>query len=153
MRNEILRFLDDTFGRRNWGHAGLLAAIRGVGVAEARWKPRPAGHSVWQHINHVIHWKRYILQRVHGAHPRVNQAWPRAGRTRSELRRTQSELVKVHHALCRAVLALPAGTFEEKRGGRYSLAQLLLASAAHESYHIGQIFFTRKLYRRRGRAL
>jgi uncharacterized damage-inducible protein DinB len=153
MRGEIVQFLDDTFGRRNWGHAGLLAAIRGLGVDEARWKPRPASHSVWQQINHVIYWKRHILRRVQGEHVRANQAWPPAGRTGSELKQTRFQLVELHDALRRAVLALPQGALEEKTGGRYSLAQLLLGSAAHESYHTGQILFTRKLYRRRGHTL
>jgi uncharacterized damage-inducible protein DinB len=147
IREEILLFLDDTFGRRNWGHTGLLPALRGLGVQEAQWMAPGVPHSVWQQINHIIHWKTYILRRVQGQHPRVNQAWPPAGQTDAELRRTMSRLATLHAELRRAILALAPGAVEEK-SGKYSFVQLLLASAAHESYHIGQILLTRKLYRR-----
>ena len=148
IRREILRFLDDTFGRRNWGHTGLLPALRGLGVREAQWTAPGVPHSVWQQINHIMHWKSYILRRVRGQHPRVNQAWPPAGQTDAELRRTLSRLGALHGELRRAILALAPGAVEEKSGAKYSFAQLLLATAAHESYHIGQILLTRKLYRR-----
>lgn len=151
VRSEILRFLDDTFGRRNWAHKSLLAAIRGLGVEEARWTSEGVAHSVWAQINHVIHWKRYILQRMQGKRPRAYQAWPPAGGTEAELRRTTSALVGLHRDLRNAVLRLARDDLQREKGGRYPLVQLLLASAAHESYHIGQIFLTRKLYRRHRR--
>ena len=151
LRAEILRFLNDTQGRRNWAHKGLEVAIGNLGLEEARWTPA-GGHSVWEQINHVAYWKRYILERIEGKHPRVSQAWPPAGRTLRELREAKAGLEALHRKLHAAVIAMDPDRLVA-RGPRYTVTQLLLGEAAHESYHIGQIFLTRKQYRRlhRGR--
>jgi uncharacterized damage-inducible protein DinB len=150
LRAEILRFLDDTRGRRNWAHKGLEVAIRNLGVEEARWTP-PGGHSVWEQINHIAYWKRFIVERVRGRHPRARQAWPPAGRTLRELRKATADLDVLHRELHAAVMAMGPERLGTP-GTRYGAAQLLLGEAAHESYHIGQIFMTRKQYERLRRA-
>lgn len=149
MRAEIVRYLNDTAGRRNWAHKGLRVAIGNLGVDEARWTP-PSGHSVWEQINHMAHWKRFIVARVQGRRASARQAWPPAGRTLRELRRATDDLEALHRELNEAVMAMDPDHLLPRRGG-HSAAQLLLGEAAHESYHIGQIFLTRKLYRRRDR--
>jgi uncharacterized damage-inducible protein DinB len=146
LRAELMRFLDDTRGRRNWAHNGLEVAIRNLGVEEARWTP-PGGHSVWEQINHVAYWKRFIVERARGRHPRAHQAWPPAGRTLRELRKATADLDALHRELHAAVMAMDPERLVTP-GTRYGPAQLLLGEAAHESYHIGQIFMTRKQYRR-----
>lgn len=150
LRVEILRFLDDTAGRRNWAHKGLIMAIANLGVEEAGWKPE-SGHSVWEQINHIAYWKRYILRRIQGQRTIARQAWPPAGRTLAGLRRARADLEGLHRDLRGAVIGLDPDELRGPRSARYTPAQLLLAEAAHESYHIGQIFLTRKLYRRHRR--
>jgi hypothetical protein len=61
--------------------------------------------------------------------------------------------MRLHRGLRRAVLDIAPDRFAQTKIGRYSLIQLLLGAAAHESYHAGQILLTRKLYRdaRRGK--
>jgi len=146
LRAEILRFLNDTQGRRNWAHTGLQVAIGNLGVEEARWTP-PGGHSVWAQIHHIAHWKRFILLLVQGRHPRARQAWPPAGRTLRELRKAKADLDALHRELHAAVITMYPDQLVA-RGARHTVAQLLLGEAAHESYHIGQIFLTRKQFRR-----
>ena len=145
LRAQILRFLNDTQGRRNWAHKGLAVAIRNLGIEEARWTP-PGGHSVWEQIRHIAHWKRFILLLIQGRRPRARQAWPPAGRTLGELRGAKADLEALHHELHAAVIAMDPDQLVA-RGARSTVAQLLLGEAAHESYHIGQIFLTRKQYR------
>ncbi len=106
---------------------------------------------MWQQINHVAYWKRHILKRVRGGHPRSSQAWPRVGRTAADLRRTREEVDALHRDLRAAMLRLMPEALREKSGSKYSMVQLLLGELAHESYHIGQILLTRRLYRRHRR--
>jgi len=148
-RCDLARFREDTFARRNWGHQGLRAALRGLSLEEARWTPGRGVHSVWEQINHVAHWKRYVLERVRGRSRQTNQAWPPSGRTAAELHRALAVLERLHRDLQGAVLKLSADAFEVGGGPRYSTTQLLLGEAAHDAYHTGQILLTRKLYRRR----
>lgn len=150
LRAEIVRYLDDTAGRRNWAHKGLRVAIAGLGLDEARWTPT-GGHSVWEQINHIAYWKRFIVTRVQGKRASARQAWPPAGRTLRELRRATDDLDALHRELHEAVIAMDPDDLI-RRTLRYTVAQLLLGEAAHESYHIGQIFLTRNQYRRRNRS-
>lgn len=151
IREEILRVLDDTFGRRNWGHQGFVTATRGLTVGEASWRPPDGAHTIWEQTNHVLYWKRHVLERLRGRRPRSRQAWPRGGRTASELRRTLAAGVSLHRALRAAVRRLGPEGRDGRRGGR-SRVQLLLGALAHESYHIGQLMALRRRYRRRPRA-
>jgi uncharacterized damage-inducible protein DinB len=150
-QREVVRFADDTFGLRNWGHNGLRLALRRLSLDEAAWDPGPGLHSVWEQINHLAHWKRYVRDRVRRRSRQTTQAWPAAGRTAAGLRRAIADLERLHADLRREVLTLPADVYEAAGGPRYSTTQLLLGEAAHDAYHIGQIFMTRKLYRRRPR--
>lgn len=146
MRAELVRFLDDTAGRWNWAHKGLSEAIKDLDPDEAAWTPG-GGHSVWGQILHIAYWKRYILRRLRGERPRMRQGWPAPGRTAAALRRAQAELGALHRDLRRAVIALDPDALFDRKGRRLTTARLLLGGAAHESYHIGQILLTRKLYR------
>lgn len=147
IREEILRALDDTFGRRNWGHQGFVAATRGLTAAEAAWRPPDRAHTIWEQVNHVLYWKRHVLERLRGRRPRSRQAWPAGGRTAIQLRQTLAECASLHRALRAAVRRLGPEARDGRRGGR-SRVQLLLGSLAHESYHIGQIMALRRRYRR-----
>lgn len=147
VRDDVLWFLDTTFSAWNWAHKSMRGAVKNLPVPEALWQPSRHSHSVWEQINHVAHWKAYVAERISGKHPRAQQAWPAARRTAEDLRRSISHLTRLHAQLRKAVLAIDPEDFDRSRTGKYSLVQLLLGAAAHESYHAGQILLTRKLYR------
>ncbi|GEM_PF-1517231 len=152
VRDEILWFVETTFASWNWAHKSLKAALRDLTVPEAGWRMGPYTHSVWEQINHVAHWKQWILLRLRGESPQSKQAWPAGGRTAAQLRRSIEALGRLHEDLRAAILKINPPMFAVSRRGKYSLAQLLMGSTAHDCYHIGQILLTRKLYRstRRG---
>jgi hypothetical protein len=120
LRREVLRFREDTFGQRNWGHRGLRASLRGVSLEEARWKPGPSAHSVWEHVNHVAHGKRYVLERVRARSRAMTQAWPPGGGTAAEFRRAIAALERLHRDLRRAIGALTPEAAAGAGGRRYS---------------------------------
>jgi len=151
LQREILRALNDTFARRNWGHRGFLTATRRLSVDEASWRPADGAHTIWQQINHVAYWKRFVLDRLRGRRVRAAQAWPAGGRTVADLRRTLAGCAALHRALRGVVARLAPETLATRRGGQHSHAGLLLGALAHESYHIGQIMQLRKRYRREAR--
>lgn len=149
VRDDVLWLLDTTFAAWNWAHKSVRDSVKGLTVPEAVWRPGRHAHSTWEQINHVAHWKAYIVERIAGRRPRAHQAWPAAGRTAADLRRSVDRLARLHDELRATILKIEPARFGASRSGRYTLARLLLGSAAHDSYHAGQILLTRKLYGRR----
>ncbi len=147
VRDDVLWLHDTTFTAWNWAHKSVRDAVKGLSVDEALWRPGRHTHSVWEQINHVAYWKRYIVRRVAGEHPPLRQAWPAAGRRAAELRRSINDLARLHRRLRAVILKSDPERFAGSRSGKYTLARLLLGAAAHDSYHVGQILLTRKLYR------
>jgi uncharacterized damage-inducible protein DinB len=143
----VLWVLDTTCSAWNWAHKSMRDAVKNLTAAEAGWRPSRHSHSVWEQINHVAHWKTYVVQRVRDRHPAARQAWPAGGRTAAQLRRAIANLTRLHEGLRTAVLGFEPAALARTKTGKYTLVRLLLGSAAHESYHAGQILLTRRLYR------
>lgn len=140
-------FTRDTAGRGNWGHPGLEKMLKGVGVEEATWKPAPGAHSIWEEVNHIAHWSRYMLARLAGRAKPTKQAWPAGTGGAAGWRRAVVKVSRLHAALARRIAPLDDAILGTKRGStRYTLAQGILGCASHIAYHVGQIAVLRKLY-------
>jgi len=133
MRDDVLWFLDTTFGSWNWAHKAVRDALKGLTPREAA---RAHSHSLWEQIGHIAHWKRYSVQRIRGGRPRADQAWPAPGRTARELRQSIAVLTRLHDDLRTAVLDIRPEAFAQSRTGKHSLVRLLLSATTHESYHV-----------------
>jgi uncharacterized damage-inducible protein DinB len=145
-------FMRDTAGRRNWGHIGLAAILKEVRIAQAQWKPSPDAHSIWEEVNHITHWSRFVLDRLEGRGTRTRQAWPRGRGGDAAWRRAVGETAALHAALARRIASLDHGALTAGHAAsRYSRAQLVLGCVAHIAYHVGQIALLRRLYRHAGR--
>lgn len=145
-------FLRDTAGRRNWGHAGLAEVLKNVRVAEARWKPAPDTHSIWEEVNHINHWSRFVLDRLEGREKPTRQAWPPGRGGAAAWRRTIAKTAAAHAALARRIASLDQEALTAAHAAsRYSMAQLVLGCVSHIAYHVGQIGLLRRLYRHAGR--
>jgi uncharacterized damage-inducible protein DinB len=143
---ELAVFMKATAGRANWGHPGLAKVLRGVSVREATWKPVPGAHSIWEEVNHIAYWSRYVLDRLEGRSKSTPQAWPAGTGGPRAWRHAVTGVLRTHATLARRVAALDDARLAE-RARKYTTAQLVLGDVAHLSYHIGQITVLRRLYR------
>lgn len=148
---DLAVFMKATAGRTNWGHPGLAKMLRGVTAREAIWKPLPGAHSIWEEVNHIAYWSRYVLDRLGGRSKSTPQAWPAGTGSQRAWRRAVTGVVGLHATLVRRVAALDDAQLAE-RARKYTTAQLVLGNVAHMSYHIGQIAVLRRLYRHAQRA-
>ncbi len=139
---------DTASGRSNWGHPGLAKLVKDVSVEEASWAPGGEAHSIWEEVNHIIHWSRFTLDALEGGDKPTKQAWPAGGGGEHGWRRTVAQAVRLHGALVRRVTALNQKALATRLGPtRYTHDQLILGNAAHISYHTGRIALLRRLYR------
>ncbi|MDR7550092.1 MAG: DinB family protein [Armatimonadota bacterium] len=153
MARALATFTQDTAGRTNWGHPGLAKMLSGVDVHAATWKPFPGAHAIWEEVNHIAHWSRYVLRRLEGRGTPTRQAWPAGRGGDAGWRRAVADLARLHAAIARRVASLDDAALEARNGGRrYTMAQVILGCVAHISYHVGQIALLKKWYRHERRA-
>ncbi|MCL6554228.1 MAG: DinB family protein [Firmicutes bacterium] len=144
---ELAAFARDTVTSRNWGHTGLIRILKGVTFEEARWKPAPDAHSIWDEVNHIAYWSEDVLEQLEGRGKPRPQAWPPGEGDPEAWQRAAARARRLHAALIRRIAAATAGTLAQKsQKSRYSNAQLILGGVAHVSYHTGRIALLRRLY-------
>jgi DinB superfamily len=145
----LRRWIGEGYDRRAWHGPNLRSALRGVRAEEARWRPGPRRHSIWEIALHCAYWKHRVTVRVTGERTKFGRCgsnWPGLpsdpdeASWRADLALLGSVQVDLLAACDRAVAARPAsGT------GRSPVDQLV-GIAFHDVYHAGQIRLIRRLY-------
>lgn len=166
LRAVLLHHLDYTFLKEAW-QPSLSMALDGVTHDEARWKPGPERHSIWQIIRHIALWKRATLDAWSGARPlyiagqgetphaaELERAdWAAADGDEAAWQADVRMLNEISTEIRRLAEALSGDNVLEPFPGEEMPAVLrLLRMATHDVYHAGQIRYLRALYRDRGRS-
>jgi hypothetical protein len=148
----LLTLLDEGFDRKAWHGPNLLGSLRGLGAEQARWRPAPGRHSIWELAIHCAHWKSVVRRRNSatndGRFPRGPANWPAvpepadAGAWKVDLRLLQDE----HRRLRAAVAALgPADLHRPAAGQKRPRIAHIHGIAMHDVYHAGQVRLLRRL--------
>ena len=152
---EVLHLLDPPSGTRLWyGGATAIGSLRGVGHAQAAWKPGPDRHSIWELALHIAYWKYAVRRRLddavpRGAFPRSPANWPRMPDEPDEgaWKEDRALLRREHEALVAIARTLGPDDLDRRDAkGEYRALDLLFGVAAHDVYHTGQIQLMKRLY-------
>jgi uncharacterized damage-inducible protein DinB len=153
--DEVLHLLDPPPGTRLWyGGATAIGSLRGVGHAQAAWKPGTDRHSIWELALHIAYWKYAVRRRLddsvpRGAFPRSPSNWPRIPDEPGERAWKEDRVLlrQEHEALVAIARTLGLGDLERRDAkGEYRALDLLFGVAAHDVYHTGQIQLMKRLY-------
>lgn len=156
-------FLVDQLERVHAGdpwHGSSRAALLGdVTAEEARRRPAPAVHSVWELVLHMTAWTREVTRRLQGStasEPEMGD-WPDLPDTPDERawRATLAALDQAHVALRDVVRAIESSRLTTRVGDErnpilgtgVTLAQTINGLVQHDAYHSGQIAIVKKLLR------
>ncbi|SRR6266851_7778308 len=139
-RDLLLRMLDEAFQRKAWHGTNLRGSLRGVTAEEARWKPGPERHNIWELTLHCGYWKYAVRRRLtgkkRGTFPRRGSNWlPPGEKWDDDLLLLSQE----HRALLDAVRNASAQNLRTHE-------RLIYGVAAHDAYHTGQIQLIKRLY-------
>ena len=63
-RDLLLRILDDAYERKAWHGTNLRGSLRGVTADEARWRPAPGRHNIWELAVHCAYWKYTVRRKL-----------------------------------------------------------------------------------------
>lgn len=157
----LLRLLDEAYEKAAWHGPNLRGALRGVGAAQAAWRPAAGRHNIWELALHAAYWKYAVRRRLtgtgRGTFPAPGSNWftrPGASGDEKAWRADRALLSEQHRLLRDAVRSFPPGRLPARsKGSRHENARLIYGIAAHDLYHTGQIQVVKRLYRapRRGR--
>lgn len=156
MLDAVLATLHPKRGRAWHGGPTPFGALRGVTAVQARWKPGPGRHSIWELVLHIAYWDyavRRHLEPVSGRFPRTPANWP-ALPARADERAWAADralLADEHSRLVRAVRRFPPARWSRipPEGKRWTCGEMIVGIAAHEVYHTGQIQLLKRLWRGR----
>lgn len=148
----LIRVLDQAFDRKSWHGAGLRGSIKGLGVAQAVWRPAPGRHNIAEHVLHAAYWKYTVRRRLRGesrgAFPHKGSNWFARGEELTEVQWKADVrlLVETHAELREAVAACDGATLHGNLPGQaVSPFALISGIAAHDLYHAGQIQLIKRL--------
>jgi len=152
----LLTLIDQAYDRRSWHGTNLRGSLRGLGAAEAAWRPAAQRHNIWEIAVHAAYWKYVVRRRLRGerrgsfALPGSNWFRRPAEATAAAWRADLALLDDCHRSLRAAVGALaPRALRSRPRGSKVETLDLLLGIAAHDLYHAGQIQLLKRLGARR----
>jgi hypothetical protein len=150
----LLEVVDQAFDQRGWHGTTLRGSLRGVTSMEARWRPAPGRHNIWELTVHAAYWKYAVRRRLTGvatgSFARKPSNWPAvpdpadAAAWKRDIRLLEGE----HRLLRDSVRTLPPAKLDAlSPQGVWTMAEEIHGVAAHDLYHTGQIQLIKKLMR------
>ncbi|MGB7280773.1 MAG: DinB family protein [Candidatus Acidiferrum sp.] len=146
-RDMVLAWFDEAFNKKAWHGPNLKEAIRGVSAQQAAWRPRAAGHNIWEEMLHAAYWKYEARRRIEGGKKgsfalKGSNFFPRPekGKAGEAAWRADKELLEREHRALRSAIAKVMDT---PRGAK--LFRHIYGVALHDVYHAGQIRLLRRL--------
>ena len=154
--HEILCLLDPPPGTRLWyGGVTVTGSLRGITPGQAKWKPDPKRHSIWELTLHLAYWEYAVRRNVEGlprgTFPRSRSNWPvaPAAGNASHWKKDRELLRSEHVQLVQAIRAFDPRRLDEVAPGskQYRYVDLLFGVVSHDLYHVGQIQMLKRMYK------
>lgn len=127
-------------------HVGARAALGGLDWRLAGERSEGAQHTVLEIVEHLVYWHRHALAWLAGDKPVTPEhdaeSWP--GPERPAGAATWDDAVARFHAGLDALLRHAREDDLAARRGPKSVLYVLQISAAHDSYHLGQMVLLRQ---------
>ena len=149
---DLLRLLDESFGKTAWHGTTLRGALRGLDCKQASWRPKPGRHNIWEIVLHAAYWKYAVRRRITGGKRgsfayHGNNWFIRPGKTRSDSWERDISILEEENRLLREVVAAlpPERLSEPSARKKWTLAQMIAGIAFHDVYHAGQIQLLKRL--------
>ena len=148
----LLDVLDQAYDARSWHGTPLKGALRGLGPAQATWRPAPDRPSIHELILHAAYWKYAVLRLLSdlpkGSFPLEGSNWfPRNGApTTAQWKADRALLDRIHRTLREAVAGLDPKALDKPSPKKaWRVKDLVLGVAAHDLHHGGQIQLIKRL--------
>ena len=148
-----LELIDEAFEKKAWHGPNLRGTIRGLGAAEAAWRPGPGRHNIRELVVHAAYWKYAVRRRLtgekRGSFALEGSNWfARADEPDEAGWAADVRLLVDEHRRLRVVVAglLDKDLARPSPGQKGATVRVLVRGiAAHDLYHAGQVQLLKRL--------
>lgn len=143
----LTKLFKDHYSGEPWIDTTIMGTLKPLTAKQAAMKVGK-NNSIWQIVNHMIAWRRALIQRVKGSPVKVpgnnfispvkdtsTRAWKD---TLKKFERSQKEIIAFLKRADESVLEIISPT------SVYSYYELVISILLHDTYHIGQIVLLKK---------
>lgn len=148
----LLEVFDQAYTAPAWHGTPLKGTLRGVTVRDARWRPAPGRHCIWDLVLHAAYWKCIVRRRLVRdpdiSFPRDGSNWFALPSPANEAAwRADRRLLDEQHRLLRQAIARLDPKQLDRKGWRskWRVKQEVYGIASHDLYHAGQIQILKRL--------
>ncbi len=156
-RSRLVEELDRVFRGDPWYGPSVRAVLQDVTAREARARPLPAAHSIWELVLHMTGWKAEVRSRLGGASAGTPPQgdWPVVPDGDDQWKDALAALEATHDGLLAALRsgsdeALEAPVLDQRDpalGTGLTQWQTLRGVLQHDVYHLGQISLLKRALR------
>ena len=147
---ELEQFADTlqrAFDGESWQGDSLSELLDGVTAEQAKKRPLPQAHGIWELVLHISVWHRVVQRRMKGEAvlPTGNENFPERGQSEAEWKQAVEALRQSTNETAEDIRRFPANRLDEQVPGKnYAYRHMLGGVAAHDAYHAGQIALLKK---------
>ena len=152
MTKEMILPLFDSRFQKEVAFMPLMDAINDLTAEQASWQPSNEGHSIWQIVNHLIFWNSLMLNQLQKKPQEQtnvdndNTFEMPENTSDAAWQKTIEQIHSIFKEMQDAVSQLDDSRFDEVIEADGTTLKFHLGhTATHDSYHIGQITYIRKL--------
>ena len=150
---EIERILDQlkrAYEGNAWHGPSVREGLSGVTAEQARTRPLPNAHNIWELVHHIAVWENVGRRRLQGDRAEINisspEDWPPADDlSEAAWEQAKAALDRGHEALRKAISGLDESRLDEPiLEGLSTVYVTLHGVIQHDLYHAGQISMLKK---------
>jgi hypothetical protein len=124
------------------GHAPWKSVLEGITPAQARWKPAPDRHSIWENVNHVSFWRETIAAAARG---KPMPADDLIAKKNFEAPQSEADATPGAWNAAKQRFATSYGAMSEVYSDPSTSHDWMWGLVGHDCYHVGQIMLLRGL--------
>lgn len=146
-KDEIIEELKAVYDGVPWHADNMVEILDGVSARQARTRPIPRAHSIWEIVSHITGWNDVWAERLDGRNVLEPPAgdFPASGEDEAAWTAALKELKRSHHNLIAKISEVrDEDVPREFMNKGYPLGFFLEGAVRHMVYHSGQIALLKK---------
>ncbi len=145
----IIRLFEAGYNGSPWIDVNLVDTLQNISAAQALKKITPSSNSIWEITNHIINWRKNVLQRVQGKEiktPSHNYFVVVKNGTKDEWQKTLEELTLTQTDWITFLKKVKEVDFDRVYApNQMNYYEHIQGILQHDAYHLGQIVMLTKL--------